>query len=44
VGKLVQDIEQSPKFDTTILYESRKTVIDGFSKAAFRISFHVTTI
>jgi type IV pilus assembly protein PilM len=44
VGKLIQDIEASSKFDNTVLFESRKTVVEGQTKAAFRISFHISSI
>jgi type IV pilus assembly protein PilM len=42
VGKMVKDIEASPKFDTTTLIEARKAMAGDVSKIQFRISFHLT--
>jgi type IV pilus assembly protein PilM len=42
VGQLVKDIEASPNFNSTILIEARKAVVDGVSKANFKITFALT--
>jgi type IV pilus assembly protein PilM len=42
VGRLLKSFEDSPNFNSIVLFEARKTMVDGEQKILFKVTFTIT--